>query len=72
MRHADDCRRVLAGDEDDWRVECDCSHAAMRARQRELERALRLVLASASPHPDHHPTMHAAWLHAQEVLEGKR
>lgn len=69
-RHAPDCRRELAGG--DWRVECDCSHEVMRARLQQLEQALRLVLASASPNDTYHPTMAAAWRHAQEVLEGRR
>lgn len=70
-RHQIDCPRYAVRD-DDWDAKCDCTHELMRARQRELEKTLRLVLASASPHPDHHPTMSAAWRHAQNVLEAPR
>jgi hypothetical protein len=51
----------------DWR--CDCSREALKARVKELESALRLVLDSAHPNPTHHPTMTAAWAHATRALE---
>lgn len=63
MRHADDCTS-----RDDER-ECDCSPTLLRARVAELEKALRLVLASATPDDFHHRTMSAAWRHATNVLE---
>ena len=33
-----------------------------------LREALETVLASAHPHPEHHPAMSRAWAHAREVL----
>lgn len=70
MRHQLDCPRYVVPD-DDWETKCECSYEVMRARVRNLEKALRLVLSSATPHPNHHPKMSAAWIHAQNVLEKK-
>lgn len=69
--HADDCAKVLAGDDGEWRVACDCTPEALRARVKELELTLGRVLRSARPHPLHHPTMTAEWANAQRVLERK-
>lgn len=65
--HLPECPRAR-GDEE---AACDCTRDALRARKLELENALRIVLESAAPHPSHHPTMWAAWRHAETVLENK-
>ena len=39
-----------------------------RAEVERLRAALEMMLASARPHPELHPTMTAAWAHAREVL----
>ena len=65
-KHAPDCARDI-----DYRIPCNCSPEAMRARIRELEETLRRVLASARPNDTYHPTMSAEWRNAQNVLEGK-
>jgi uncharacterized protein YeaC (DUF1315 family) len=45
---------------------------AQRERVLELEAALRMMVASAHPHPTEHPTMTAAWKVAEKLLSDNR